>query len=213
MRQGSPVFSLRNQIQQSNPGVLRDKSSNNIEEILTALTRSPSHVRRAVASSTASHCRCEDQHLGHRNLLPMVRPVAQPRMAASDLAAPCLASDPCLIHQVGASVTWPQRQKYARLASTTHVRGAPRGGKETLKGMDTTRSRSLGMIVSPDSGTREGRAHDLVVPAAWVRVRLAWQVPRPIDDTRGPIPGLIVACYARVRFDDLYLCFSFLVKT
>lgn len=106
----------------------------------------------------------------------MVRPVAQPRMAASDLAAPCLASDPCLIHQVGSSVTWPQRQKYARLASTTHVRGAPRGGKETLKCTDTTRPRSLGMIVSPDSGTREGRAHDLIVPAAWVRVRLAWQV-------------------------------------
>lgn len=90
----------------------------------------------------------------------MVRPVAQPRMAASDLAAPCLASDPCLIHQVGSSVTRPQRQKYARLAEPNARTGVRQeGGKGTLMCMDTTRPRSLGMIVSVQTQGRAKAAH------------------------------------------------------
>lgn len=111
------------------------------------------------------------------------------------------------IHQVGSSVTWPQASESARLASATHVRGMPRGGKGTSKRMDTTCPPGPGMIDSLlAQGRSAGGAQNPIVPAARIRVRLARQVPRPIDEylAAGP-PGLIVVCYARAGFDGLYL--------
>lgn len=61
----------------------------------------------------------------------------------------------------------------------------------------------------PGGRARPARRRAPIVPGAWMRVRLAWQVPRPIDDNQGRrTPGLIVVCYARARCDDLLVsCF------
>ncbi|KAI7777383.1 hypothetical protein LA080_003592 [Diaporthe eres] len=56
-----------------------------------------------------------------------------------------------------------------------------------------------GMIDGPQAqGTRAAcAAQGPIIPGAWIRVRLAWQVPRPIDDNLGGRPPGLIAVVMR----------------